>query len=75
MRLFDVHDQAFTRFKGICSRGIYDNMKAVVETIFIGEESSLQSPLPADEQTPSVDPVACTPVSDWEKGEVENQVG
>ena len=35
----------------------------------------VQSPLPPDVFAPLVDPVACTPASGWEKGEVENQVG
>ena len=35
----------------------------------------VQSPLPADVLHHLVDPVACTPASGWEKGQVENQVG
>src|SRR3954452_3591082 len=34
--VFDAHDRAFALFKGTCSRGIYDNMKTAVETIFVG---------------------------------------
>ena len=51
-------------------------MKTAVETVFVGEGPTLQSPLPAD--VPShylVDPVACTPASGWEKEQVESQVG
>lgn len=33
------------------------------------------SPLPADVQALPGQPVACTPASSWEKGQVENQVG
>jgi len=33
--VFDAHDRAFALFKGTCSRGIYDNMKTAVETIFV----------------------------------------
>src|SRR5262249_48969946 len=29
---------AFALFKGACSRGIYDNMKTAVETIFVGKD-------------------------------------
>ena len=36
--VFDAHDRAFALFKGTCQRGIYDNMKTAVETIFIGKE-------------------------------------
>src|SRR6266851_2375363 len=32
--VFDAHDRAFALFKGTCGRGIYDNMKTAVETIF-----------------------------------------
>ena len=48
--VFDAHDRAFALFKGACQRGIYDNMKTAVETIFVGRGSPLQSPLPADVQ-------------------------
>jgi transposase len=36
--VFDAHDRAFAFFKGACTRGIYDNMKTAVETIFVGRE-------------------------------------
>src|SRR6185437_9519596 len=36
--VFDAHDRAFAFFKGTCRRGIYDNMKTAVETIFVGKE-------------------------------------
>jgi len=32
--VFDAHDRAFALFKGTCGRGIYDNMKTAVETIY-----------------------------------------
>jgi transposase len=35
--VFDAHDRAFALFKGTCRRGIYDNMKTVVETVFVGK--------------------------------------
>jgi transposase len=35
--VFDAHDRAFALFKGTCVRGIYDNMKTAVETIFVGK--------------------------------------
>jgi transposase len=34
--VFDAHDRAFALFKGACRRGIYDNMKTAVETVFVG---------------------------------------
>jgi transposase len=36
--VFDAHDRAFAFFKGACTRGIYDNMKTAVETVFLGKE-------------------------------------
>ena len=38
--VFDAHDRAFALFKGACQRGIYDNMKTAVETIFVGKIAS-----------------------------------
>jgi transposase len=34
--VFDAHSSAFAFFKGACTRGIYDNMKTAVETVFLG---------------------------------------
>ena len=34
--VFDAHDKAFVFFGGACTRGIYDNMKTAVETVFVG---------------------------------------
>ena len=36
--VFDAHDRAFAFFKGACTRGIYDNLKAAVDAIFVGRE-------------------------------------
>ena len=36
--VFDAHDRAFAFFRGTCQRGIYDNMKTAVETIFVGKD-------------------------------------
>lgn len=37
--VFEAHDKAFAFFGGVCRRGIYDNMKTAVETIFVGKVS------------------------------------
>jgi transposase len=63
--VFDAHDRAFAFFKGACRRGIYDNMKTAVETIFVGRERAYNRRFLQ----------MCTPASGWEKGQVENQVG
>jgi transposase len=73
--VFDAHDRAFAFFKGACRRGIYDNMKTAVETIFIGKDRLYNRRFVQMCSHYLVDPVACTPASGWEKGQVENQVG
>jgi len=73
--VFDAHDRAFGFFKGACVRGIYDNMKTAVETIFVGRERAYNRRFLQMCSHYLVDPVACNPASGWEKGQVENQVG
>ena len=73
--VFDAHDRAFAFFKGACTRGIYDNMKTAVETIFVGKERAYNRRFLQMCSHFLVEPVACTPASGWEKGQVENQVG
>jgi hypothetical protein len=73
--VFDAHDRAFAFFKGACTRGIYDNMKTAVDTIFVGKERVYNRRFLQMCSHYLVDPVACTPAAGWEKGQVENQVG
>ena len=73
--VFDAHDRAFAFFKGCCTRGIYDNMKTAVDAIFVGKERAYNRRFLQMCSHFLVDPVACTPASGWEKGQVENQVG
>ncbi len=73
--VFDAHDRAFALFKGTCGRGIYDNMKTAVETIFVGKGRLYNRRFLQMCSHYLIDPVACTPASGWEKGQVENQVG
>lgn len=73
--VFDAHERAFAFFKGACARGIYDNMKTAVETVFVGKERQYNRRFLQMCAHHLVDPVACTPASGWEKGQVENQVG
>src|SRR6202790_2350413 len=58
-----------------CGRGIYDNMKTAVETIFVGKGRLYNRRFMQMCSHYLIDPVACTPASGWEKGQVENQVG
>jgi len=73
--VFDAHDRAFAFFKGACTRGIYDNMKTAVETIFVDRERAYNRRFLRMCSHYVVNPVACNPASGWEKGQVENQVG
>jgi transposase len=73
--VFDAHDRAFAFFKGACTRGIYDNMKTAVETVFVGKDRAYNRRFLQMCGHYLVEPVACTPAAGWEKGQVENQVG
>jgi transposase len=73
--VFDAHERAFAFFKGACTRGIYDNMKTAVDAIFVGKDRRYNRRFLQMCSHHLVDPVACTPASGWEKGQVENQVG
>ena len=66
--VFDAHDRAFALFKGACQRGIYDNMKTAVETIFVGKGRLYNRRFLQMCSHYLVDPIACTPASGWEKG-------
>ena len=59
----------------MCQRGIYDNMKTAVHTVFVGKEREYNERFLQMCSHHLVEPVACTPGAGWEKGQVENQVG
>ena len=65
--VFDAHDRAFALFKGACQRGIYDNMKTAVETIFVGKGRLYNRRFLQMCSHYLVDPVACTPASGWRR--------
>jgi hypothetical protein len=73
--VFDAHDKAFEFYGGVCRRGIYDNMKTAVEAIFVGKARAYNRRFLQMCSHHLIEPVACTPASGWEKGQVENQVG
>lgn len=54
---------------------MYDNLKTVVEAILVGKERRFNRRFMALANHYLFEPVACTPASGWEKGQVENQVG
>lgn len=70
--VFDAHDKAFAFLGGACQRGIYDNMKTAVDAIFVGRDRQYNRRFLQMCGHYLVDPVACTPASGWEKGQVEN---
>src|ERR1700753_3805971 len=63
--VFDAHDRAFALFKGTCSRGIYDNMKTAVETIFVGKGRLYNRRFLQMCRHYLVGPVVCKPASCW----------
>ena len=73
--VLDAHDRAFAFFGGVPQRMIYDNPKTVVAAIFRGKQRSFNHRFLALANHYLFEPVACTPGSGWEKGQVENQVG
>ena len=51
--VFEAHERAFRFFGGVCRRGIYDNMKTAVSTVFVGKKRDYNRPLPGDVFAPS----------------------
>ena len=72
--VFDAHARGFTFFGGVPTRGIYDNMKTAVTTVFTGKERLFNHRFLLMANHYMVEPVACSPASGWEKGQVEHQV-
>ena len=73
--VMDAHIRAFEFFGGVPARLIYDNLKTVVDTIYHGKERQFNRRFLTLANHYLFEPVACTPESGWEKGQVENQVG
>ncbi len=73
--VLDAHNRAFAFFGGVPSRMVYDNLKSVVDAILTGKERQFNRRFMALANHYLFEPVACTPASGWEKGQVENQVG
>ena len=72
--LFDAHNKAFAFFNGLTLRGIYDNMKTAVDSVFKGKERTFNRRFLALMDHYLIEPTACNPASGWEKGQIENQV-
>ena len=72
--VFDAHARAFAFFGGVPTRGIYDNMKTAVTTVFTGKERVFNRRFLIMADHYMVEPTACSPAAGWEKGQVEHQV-
>lgn len=73
--ILDAHVQAFQFFGGTCRKGIYDNLKTVVNKVLMGKERVFNRRFQVLASHYLFEPVACTPAAGWEKGQVERQVG
>ena len=72
--VFDAHARGFAFFGGVPLRGIYDNMKTAVTSVFVGKERVFNRRFLVMADHYMVEPTACSPAAGWEKGQVENQV-
>jgi transposase len=72
--VFDAHARGFGFFGGVPLRGIYDNMKTAVTTVFVGKERVFNRRFLVMADHYMVEPTACSPAAGWEKGQVEHQV-
>ena len=73
--VLDAHNRAFAFFGGVPERMVYDNPKTIVQTVLVGKAREFHPRFLALANHYLFEPVACTPASGWEKGQVENQVG
>ena len=72
--LFDAHARGFAFFGGVPKRGIYDNMKTAVTSVFTGKDRVFNRRFLIMADHYMIEPTACSPAAGWEKGQVENQV-
>jgi transposase len=61
--VFDAHARAFAFFGGVPTRGIYDNMKTAVATMFTGKERVFNRRFLIMADHYMVEPVACSPAA------------
>ena len=59
---FEAHERSLRFFGGVCRRGIYDNRKTAVQTVFVGKERVFSERFLQMCSHHLVDPVACTVV-------------
>jgi len=73
--VLDAHVQAFAFYGGVPMQMVYDNLRTVVDAVFIGKARKFNRRFLALANHYLFEPAACTPAAGWEKGQVENQVG
>lgn len=72
--VLDAFVQALSFYEGVPRRVIVDNAKTMVVHIGRGKEREFHPRFLALMNHYAMEPVACTPASGWEKGQIENQV-
>lgn len=72
--LLDAFARALVFYQGVPQRVLIDNPKTMVVRIGQGKERDFHPRFLALMNHYLLKPVACTPASGWEKGQVENQV-
>ena len=72
--LMDAFGHAFTFYGGVPRRVIIDNPKTMVTTVLRSKERGYNSRFMSMANHYIIEPVACTPASGWEKGQIERQV-
>lgn len=81
--LFDAHACRFAFFGGVPRRGIHDDMKTAVTSVFTGKKRVFNRRFLIMADHHMVEPTACSPAAGWESrrptpagrnGQVENQV-
>lgn len=65
--VLDAHSRAFAFFGGVPARLIYDNLKTVVDAVYVGKERQFNRRFLTLANHYLFEPVACTPASGWEK--------
>lgn len=73
--MLDAHRHAFEHFGGVCSRGIYDNLKTAVKRLLKGNHRNLQEKFVRFCSHYLYTPDFCSPAKGNEKGQVEGSVG
>ena len=72
--VLDAFVRALSFFGGVPRRVIIDNPKTMVTYVSQSKDRIFHPPFMALMNHYVIEPVACTPASGWEKGQVENQV-